>query len=373
MPVSFLSQILHQTWFRKPRFALYLALGGTLALVLILGFSSHGQACDSEASRMSNGHFYFPTSPNPDKMAAIKEAGVYADIGHAAAREMLARAHHENITEFDVVQIIEKAMVDAGADESSFETIVASGEDSAIPHGNYDDDETNLILPGEVIVIDLGARVDGWASDETRTYVLTPVPENFTQVYNIAKVAHDISAPMLVHGTQAWTIDKKARDHIRDEGYGDYFIHSLGHGVGACVHERPLLSQRNGSDFGMDYDANRDIASVADVVTIEPGIYLPEQWGIRIEDDYRVYDDKSERYTHSPDNLSWAIISAAEYDPINRIYKPDMNKFPDESDSMYKDDNDDGNDENWGLAAYGVIIVLPLLAVAGYRLYKPKP
>ena len=289
-----------------------LVLASLALLALALAFSDDSAACDAEASRMSNGHFYFPLTPNPDKMAGIAEAAEYADIAHYAAREMLVRAHTENITEADVVLAIENAMVTAGADECSFDTIVASGADSAIPHGDYSDDATNLILPGEVVVIDLGARVDGWASDETRTYVLEPVPENFSHVYNIVKEAHDLSAPYLVHMTPAYVIDKVARDHITEAGYGEYFTHGLGHGVGICVHERPLLAQRNMTSFGMTYDLNRDIASMADVVTIEPGIYLPGEWGIRIEDDYRVYDDHSERLTFTPDGLEWAIIRANE-------------------------------------------------------------
>ncbi len=366
-------------WFREPsnarppriRLGSLLALAGVV-LMLSAGLASSAQACDAEASRTLNGNPFIPVVSNPNKMAAIAEAGIIADIGHYAAREMLARAHHENITEQQVIDVIEAAMVEAGAQEPSFATIVASGEDSAIPHGDYDDDDTNLVLPGEVVVIDLGARVDGWASDETRTYVLEPVPENFTEVYTIVLEAHDLSAPYLVHMTEAWRIDKVARDHIRDNGYGQYFTHGLGHGVGLCVHERPLLSQRNGSSFGMDYDANRDIASVADVVTIEPGIYLPGLWGIRIEDDYQVYDDHSEARTFSPTNLTFATVSPDEWDPDTQTYDPHFEKPPIPDPPVDPSSSDDDDDKiPWGGIAIGLIL-LPIIAVGGYKAYHGK-
>ena len=352
------------------RLGLLMASAGVF-MILILGLASSAQACDAEASRTLNGNPFIPIVSNPNKMAAIAEAGMIADIGHYAAREMLARAHHENITEQQVIDVIEAAMIEAGAQEPSFDTIVASGNDSAIPHGDYDDDETNLVLPGEVVVIDLGARVDGWASDETRTYVLEPVPENFTEVYTIVLEAHDLSAPYLVHMTEAWRIDKVARDHIRDNGYGQYFTHGLGHGVGLCVHERPLISQRNLSSWGMDYDVNRDIASVADVITIEPGIYLPGLWGIRIEDDYRVYDDHSDALTFSPANLTFAIVTPEEWDPDTQTYDPNFGKPPVPEPPLDPASSNDDDDFPWGAMAAGVIL-LPILAVGGYKAFHGK-
>lgn len=344
-------------WFAKRNPGLHrslslLILTGLFCMMLLPSAS----ACDAEAGRMIDGRLPITVLPipNANKMAAIEEAGYYADVAHYAAREKMAEAYYSNVTEQDVINVIIETMVEAGADEDSFDTIVASGTDSAIPHGDYSNDDTNLILPGEVIVIDLGARVDGWVSDETRTYVLEPVPENFSKVYEIVLHAHDISAPLLVHGTPAWQIDKVARDYITEQGYGEYFTHGLGHGVGVCVHERPLLSQM--SSFGMPVSPNQDIATVLDVVTIEPGIYLPNQWGIRIEDDYRVLDDKSVRFTHTPDNLSWAIIKPTDYQPAEPVPP--------------KDDDDDFN---WGIFAMMVGFLVPILGAAAYIHYENKP
>ena len=350
------------------------AIVGVMFMILTLSLASTIQACDAEAGRVIDGRLPVRELmvPNPNKMEAIAEAAYYADLGQYAAREMMARAFHENITEQQVIDVIEATMIEAGAEEESFDTIVTSGEDSAIPHGDYDDDLTNLIEPGEVVVVDLGARVDGWVSDETRTYALEPLPENFTLVYEIVLTAHDLSAPMLVQGAEAWRIDKVARDHIRDNGYGQYFTHSLGHGIGACVHERPLLSQRNGSGWGMDYDANQDRATVLDVVTIEPGIYLPGLWGIRIEDDYRVMDDRAERLTFSPTNLTFAVITATEWDPDTQTYDPNFDKppIPDPPIDPSSSENDDEK-VPWGAMVIGIIL-LPLIAVGGYKAYHGK-
>ena len=147
---------------------------------------------------------------------------------------------------------------------------------------------------GDIVVVDLGARVNDWVSDITRTYSVGPTTnETIIEVYMTVYDAQNVTFPVIEAGTPAWLIDDLARTHITEQGYGEYFIHSTGHGYGVCVHEPPLLS--SGTDdplFGLSY--NQQPLAVWDAITIEPGIYLDGWFGVRIEDDVLVNDKKPE-------------------------------------------------------------------------------
>lgn len=110
--------------------------------------------------------------------------------------------------------------------------IVCSGNDTSIPHGNYDDDDWKQIMPGEVVVVDIGARYQGRCSDETRTFFIGEPSNIQREIYKIVKEAHDLSAKVIRPFLQVRELDKIARDHITENGYGEEFTHSLGHGVG---------------------------------------------------------------------------------------------------------------------------------------------
>ena len=170
---------------------------------------------------------------------------------------------------------------------------------------------------GDAVVVDLGARVDDWVSDITRTYSLGQPNETVLDAYMTVYEAQNLTFPLIEAGTQAWTLDNLAREYIKSKGYGEYFIHSLGHGFGVCVHERPLLS--SGVDdplFGLTY--NQDFLTNIDAITIEPGIYISEmEFGIRIEDDFLVNNGGHEFVSEIiPRDVEWFIILEGDYDPI---------------------------------------------------------
>lgn len=248
------------------------------------------------------------TAHAPPMYNMSQEAARIADIGMRAAKETLARAYEENITEAVVVQAVENAMTDNGSNPyvEAFDTIVASGEDSAIPHGDPDDDETNQILPGEVVVVDLGARYRSQCSDETRTFFMGEPTEEQRLVYNIILEAQ-LAGIELVEVQildNAGDIDYAVRSIIENYGYGDNFTHGTGHGVGFNIHEPPLITR----------DSEERLKQW-DVVTIEPGIYLTGHFGVRIEDDLGVQIGGHEIITHYPKDIDSAIILNPEAQP----------------------------------------------------------
>jgi Xaa-Pro aminopeptidase len=217
------------------------------------------------------------------------------------ARAMLLLAFHENITEADVVSAIEDSMTENGSSEyvEAFGVLVASGDQSAIPHGDTSDDATNLILPGEVVVVDLGARYMGYCSDLTRTFFMGNATQEMMDIYNITLEAQEAAIEVVQSGVMARDVDAVARDIISSYGYGEYFIHALGHGIGLYIHMPPTLSP----------SSNEILFESGDItITIEPGIYLEGQFGVRIEDDVFVERTGQTLLTHFPKDLESAIL-----------------------------------------------------------------
>lgn len=179
--------------------------------------------------------------------------------------------------ERDIALSLEFAMRRNGADDRAFEIIVASGERGALPHGIASDKYLQL---GELVTIDFGAVLQGYHSDETVTVALGEPDLKQREIYQIVKDAHDMALDVVKPGIPLKDIDSVARDYICSKGYGNYFGHGLGHGVGLDVHERPTVSPRS-----------TEIVREGMVFTIEPGIYLPGWGGIRIEDTVCVTSD----------------------------------------------------------------------------------
>jgi len=186
---------------------------------------------------------------------------------------------------------------------------------------------------GDVVVVDLGARVNDWVSDVTRSYVVGGTTnETIIKAYMAVYDAQNLTFPLIEAGTPAWALDDIARTHIEEQGFGENFIHSLGHGFGVCVHEPPLLS--GGTDdplFGLSY--NQQPLAPYDAITIEPGIYLDGWFGIRIEDDFLVNQEDHEFMTADlPRDLDWFMIEPDAYD-ISMAFNPpveesiDSNQF----------------------------------------------
>jgi Xaa-Pro aminopeptidase len=179
-------------------------------------------------------------------------------------------------SELDVARAAEARMREQGA-EPSFPTIVAAGPNGALPHAEPGERE---IGRGELVVFDMGAKLDGYCSDGTRTFATGEPGEAARAVYETVRVAQETALAKVTAGIKAEDVDSVARELIAAAGHGERFGHGLGHGVGLEVHEEPRVSQRS-----------EDVLAAGEVVTIEPGIYLPGELGVRIEDLVVVAED----------------------------------------------------------------------------------
>jgi Xaa-Pro aminopeptidase len=172
-------------------------------------------------------------------------------------------------TEGEAAWFMDSSFRELGAQGSAFETIVASGPQAALPHAEPGDKK---IQEGELVVIDCGARYQGYASDITRTFIKGEPQPWQREIYRTVREAQLMAIEAMAPGALCLEVDKVARNHIAKAGYGDYFGHSLGHGVGLAVHELPALNTRNDSPL-----------LPGSVVTVEPGVYLPGKGGVRLE------------------------------------------------------------------------------------------
>lgn len=191
--------------------------------------------------------------------------------------------------EQEISLALEFAMKTSGAEEKAFDFIVASGPRGALPHGKASD---KVIASGELVTIDFGAVYKGYYSDETVTVAVKAVDGRQQEIYSVVKEAHDRALAAVKPGVTFKSLDGIARNYIAEAGYGDYFGHGLGHGVGLEVHEAPTVSFRS--------DA---VVAEGMVFTIEPGIYIPEWGGVRIEDTVVVTADGCRVITKVPKAL----------------------------------------------------------------------
>jgi Xaa-Pro aminopeptidase len=211
-----------------------------------------------------------------DEIAAIRAAvGVTARV-YAAARRILK----PGITELEAVGELERCIRRNGADGPSFEIIVASGPHGAYPHHISG---RRKLRSGDAVVLDMGVVYRGYRSDLTRVFFLGKISALVRRVYEIVREAQEKAIALVRPGLLIADADAAARSFITERGYADAFGHNLGHGVGLETHELPYLSGKSGARFepGM-------------VVTVEPGIYLPNRFGIRIEDMVLVTGKKGE-------------------------------------------------------------------------------
>lgn len=215
----------------------------------------------------------------------LKEA---ADIADAAFKHILDFIR-PGITELDVSNELEFFMRKAGATSSSFDTIVASGLRSALPHGVASD---KVIEKGDFVTLDYGAYYKGYVSDITRTVAVGDPDVKLKEMYDVVYEAQARGMEGIKPGMTGKEADALTRDFISEKGYGKYFGHSTGHGIGLEIHEGPALSIRS-----------EIILEPGMIVTVEPGIYIPGLGGVRIEDDIRITLDHNEALTHSTKEL----------------------------------------------------------------------
>ncbi|HUS14902.1 MAG TPA: Xaa-Pro peptidase family protein [Chloroflexia bacterium] len=233
-----------------------------------------------------------PTRGIVNAQRAVKDAGELALLRRAVAISDQAFAEvsteiRPGMTEREVARRIEARMVDLGAEAPAFPTIVATGRHGAMAHATPDD---RVIGEGEPLVIDMGARYAGYNSDMTRTLILGPPTAQFKEIYNLVLRANLTAEAAARAGLSGQAIDAAARDVIKAAGHGDHFGHGTGHGIGIEVHEAPRLSVSAG-----------DQPIAADVpITIEPGVYLEEWGGVRIEDIVLVGPAGAEVLTQAP-------------------------------------------------------------------------
>ncbi|MDY0408412.1 Xaa-Pro peptidase family protein [Virgibacillus soli] len=220
-----------------------------------------------------------------EELLVMKKAAEIAD----AAFEHIQGFIKPGVREIEVSNELEFYMRKLGATSSSFDTIVASGFRSALPHGVASEKE---IQNGELVTLDYGALYNGYCSDITRTVAVGEISEELRTIYNTVLEAQLIGVNGIKPGMTGKEADALTRDYITKAGYGQYFGHSTGHGLGMEVHEAPGLSYR--SDVKLE---------VGMVVTVEPGIYIPRVGGCRIEDDIVITKDGNERLTTSSKEL----------------------------------------------------------------------
>lgn len=211
-----------------------------------------------------------------DELALIRKS---AEINDIIFKHVISKIK-ANITELDLKNELEFALRKEGAASSSFDLTVISGKRTSFPHGIA---SKKKIVYNEPILFDIGVVYKGYASDMTRMVYLGDPSEAFLKIYSIVKASQDIGLKTIKSGLKANAVDHSVRDFINKTGYGKEFGHSTGHGVGLYIHERPNISIK--SD---------DVLKPNMVFTIEPGIYVENKFGIRIEDLVILHDDSVE-------------------------------------------------------------------------------
>jgi len=228
-----------------------------------------------------------------EKLRRVKDEAELAAIATAAelADEIWRWSLERGLagrSELDVARAAEARMREQGA-EPSFPTIVAAGPNGALPHAEPGERE---IGRGELVVFDMGAKLDGYCSDGTRTFATGELGEQARAVYEIVREAQAAALAAVKAGVRGEDVDAVARKLISAAGHGERFGHGLGHGVGLEVHEEPRVSPRS-----------EDVLAPGEVVTIEPGIYLPGELGVRIEDLVVVTDEGHRNLSGLPKEL----------------------------------------------------------------------
>lgn len=221
----------------------------------------------------------------PEEVSILKAAAKIADD----AFEHICKFIKVGQTELEISNELEFFMRKQGATSSSFDTIVASGLRSALPHGVATEKK---VESGDFITLDYGALYNGYISDITRTVAVGEPSGKLKEIYQVVLDAQVQAVEKIGPGMTGIEADAIARDYIKSKGYGEAFGHSTGHGIGLEVHEAPGLSFKS-----------QTVLEPGMAVTVEPGIYLPGIGGVRIEDDILITESGNERLTHSTKEL----------------------------------------------------------------------
>lgn len=220
-----------------------------------------------------------------EELEHLRKAAALADYAVEVGCQEIA----EGKTELDIISAIEYALKQRGAEKMAFDTLVLSGPKTASPHGKPG---LRKIQQGDFVLFDLGVSYNGYVSDITRTVAFGEPSEDMRIIYETVKKAQQASIDVVQPGVKALEVDRAARDVIENAGYGEYFTHRIGHGLGISVHEYPSLTATNELPLAEGM-----------VFTIEPGIYHPDITGVRIEDDVAVTSDGVEVLSQFPKEL----------------------------------------------------------------------
>jgi Xaa-Pro dipeptidase len=232
--------------------------------------------------------------PIMNTLRQIKDDGELAAMSRAVvtaqnAMEKLLPRIHVGQSEKQIAAMLLQELTEAGSDAAAFPPIVSAGPNSASPHAIPTD---RPLQSGDLLVIDWGAIVDDYPSDITRTFAIGDLEPELEQVYELVSQANEAARAVARPGASGRDLDHAAREVITAAGFGDYFIHRTGHGLGLEIHEHPYIME-----------ANSEPLQAGNVFTIEPGIYLSGRGGVRIEDDIVITSDGSHSLTSFPRNL----------------------------------------------------------------------
>ncbi len=257
-----------------------------------LGCDTTHLTCEQmeELSRAAPDRDLVPASGLIEGLRLVKSRSEVRRIRAAAALADLALAHIRSLLrpgarERDIALEGEFLMRREGAEAAAFDVIVASGPRSALPHAQTTARE---LQPGDLVVVDIGARADGYCSDMTRTFAVKTASSQAKEMYRLVHRAQRAGVSALSSGVPCGEVDSAARSIIQEAGYGETFGHGLGHGVGIEVHEAPRLRRGEETELAPGH-----------VVTVEPAVYRPDLGGVRLEDLLVVRSDGSETLTGS--------------------------------------------------------------------------
>ncbi len=237
---------------------------------------------------------FVPAGGVVERLAAVKSEQEIAYIRRAAeisdrVFSRILKLIRPGVRELELAAEISHLHRSLGAEADAFEPIVAGGPRGAFPHARATD---QALRSGTLLTLDFGCRVCGYHSDLTRTVAVGRISRTLRAMYDAVREAQEAAVECLRPGMAARQLDAAAREQLRRRGYGRYFVHSLGHGLGLRVHELPRVSA-----------VSSDVLQAGNVITIEPGIYLPRIGGVRMEDDIVVREDGPEVLTHAPREL----------------------------------------------------------------------
>jgi len=247
-----------------------------------------------EMEKVMEGVSFLPVDKAPEKLREIKDEAELEKMARACkitseAFMFILGVIKEGMTEREIAHELENYILTHGAQELAFHTIIASGENGSLPHAIPGE---RKVRRGDMITLDFGAKVDGYCADMTRTIALGEPSEKMRHVYNVVFAAQQMAQDALAAGKVCREIDAIARDYISAQGYGDNFGHGLGHSLGIDIHENPRLSM-----------LCTDLTQENQVLTVEPGVYLPGIGGVRIENSCVVTKEGCYSLTTAPKEL----------------------------------------------------------------------